>query len=78
MGTLPFPIHFFDRKGRYFEKLSWGSTTSDMTAYGLREMFEGDFADMCADKYHLRVMGGRPGSEDPIGVRADFVYLLTV
>ena len=40
------------------------------------EMFEGDFADMCAGKFLLMLMGGRaegpacadPGARTPIGV----------
>ena len=30
-----------------------------MTSEGLGEMFEGDFADMCAGKFPLVSMGGR-------------------
>ena len=30
-----------------------------MTSEGLGEMFEGDFADTCADKFPLVSMGGR-------------------
>ena len=30
-----------------------------MTSEGLGEMFEGDSADMCADKFLLMLMGGR-------------------
>ena len=44
-----------------------------MTSKGFGEMFEGDSADMCAEKFLLVSMGGlsggsrvrRPGSEDP-------------
>ena len=44
-----------------------------MTCEGLGEMFEGDSADMCAEKISASVDGGpsggshvrRPGSEDP-------------
>jgi hypothetical protein len=35
------------------------SGTSDMTLEGLREMFQGDSADMCAGKSLLMLMGGR-------------------
>ena len=45
------------RKGGYFQKLSKGSETSDMTSKGLGEMFEGDCADMCAEKFPLVSMG---------------------
>ena len=44
-------------QGGYFEKLSKGSETSDMTSEGLGEMFEGDSADMCAGKFPLVSMG---------------------
>ena len=30
-----------------------------MTSEGLREMFEGNFADTCAEKFPLMLMGGR-------------------
>jgi hypothetical protein len=46
-------------KGGYFQKLSYGSETSDMTSKGLEEMFEGDSADMCAGKFPLVLIGGR-------------------
>ena len=36
-----------------------GSETFGMTSEGMGEMFEGDFADMCADKFPLISMGGR-------------------
>ena len=35
--------------GGYFQNFSYGSKTSDMTSEGLWEMFEGDFADTCAE-----------------------------
>ena len=46
-----------------------------MTSEGLGEMFEGDSADMCAEKFPLVLMGGRaeglacadPGARTPIG-----------
>ena len=46
-----------------------------MTSEGLGEMFEGDFGDMCAEKFPLMLMGGRaedlactdPGVRTPIG-----------
>ena len=46
-----------------------------MTSKGLGEMFEGDSADMCAEKIPLVSMGGRaeglacanPGARTPIG-----------
>ena len=42
---------------KYFEKLSWGSETLDMTSEGLGEMFEGDFADKRTEKCPLISMG---------------------
>ena len=33
-----------------------------MTSEGLGEMFEGDSADMCTEKFSLVSMGGRAGS----------------
>ena len=36
---------FLGRQGGYFQKLSEGSETSDMTSEGLGEMFELDSAD---------------------------------
>ena len=46
-----------------------------MTSKGLGEMFEGDSADTCAEKFLLVLMGGRaeglacadPGAKNPIG-----------
>ena len=46
-----------------------------MTSEGLGEMFEGDSADMCAEKFLLVLMGGRAeglacadtGARTPIG-----------
>ena len=35
-------------KGGDFQKFSYGSETLGMTSEGLGEMFEGDFADLCA------------------------------
>ena len=37
--------------------ISQGSKTLDTTFEGLREMFEGDSADMCAGKFTLVSMG---------------------
>ena len=47
-----------------------------MTSEGLGEIFEGDYADMCAGKFLLMLMGGQaeglpcadPGARTPIGV----------
>ena len=52
-----------------------------MTSEGLGEMFEGDSADMCAEKFLLVLMGGRvdglacadPGARIPIGTSRDFI-----
>jgi hypothetical protein len=51
-----------------------------MTSKGLREMFEGDSADMYAGKFPLVSMGGRaeglacadPGARTPIGASGNF------
>jgi hypothetical protein len=43
----------------YFEKLSYGSETLDMTFERLGEMFIGDSADTCVVKLPLVLMGGR-------------------
>ena len=51
-------MRFLGGKGKYFEKLSNGSKTSDMTSEGLGEVFEGDSADTCAEKFPLSSMGG--------------------
>ena len=45
-------------QGGYFEKLSYGSETLDMTSEGLGEMFKGDSADTCAEKLPLVSIGG--------------------
>ena len=60
-GTPPTPrtIIYLVGQGGYFQKLSYGSETSDMTSEGLGEMFEGDSADMCGGKFPLMLMGGR-------------------
>ena len=54
-------VDLYYGKGGYFQKLSLGSETSDMTFEGLGEMFEGDSAsaDMCAGKFTLMSMGGQ-------------------
>ena len=52
-----------------------------MTSKGLREMFEGDSADMCAEICSLMSMGGRveglecadPGARTPIA-KAEILY----
>ena len=49
--SLPPALCDFGRKRRYFEKLSYGFETWDMTSDGLGEMFKGDFAHTCADKF---------------------------
>ena len=68
------------RKGGYFQRLSQGSETSDITSEGLGEMFEGDYADMCVGKIPLMSMGGRvegltcadPEERTPIGTSGIF------
>ena len=55
-----------------------------MTSEGLGEMFEGDSADTCTDKFLLMLMGGRteglvcadPGARTPIGMSGNFFLLL--
>ena len=49
------PMQVLAGQGRNFQKMS--SETSDMTSEGFGEMFEGDFADTCADKFPLVSMG---------------------
>ena len=52
-----------------------------MTSEGLGEMFEGDSADMCAEKFPLVSMGGRaeglactdPGARTPIGASGNLL-----
>jgi hypothetical protein len=56
-------MQFLGGKGGYFEKLSKGSKTSDMTSEGLGEVFEGDSADTCAAKCPLVSMGGRANGQ---------------
>ena len=51
-----------------------------MTYEGLGEMFEGDFADTCADKFPLAMMGvlapgsahARPSARPPIDTSGNF------
>ena len=54
-GAPLFPPHFAIFKGTkgVFSKVVIGFQTFDMTYEGLGEMFVGDFADMCADKFLL-------------------------
>ena len=55
-----------------------------MPYQGLGEMFEGDSADMSAEKFPLTSMGGRaeglacadPGARTPIGVSGNFLHIL--
>ena len=54
-----------------------------MTSEGLGEMFEGDYADMCADKFPLVSMGAeqgvkraQTGKQDPIGAGGYFFFYL--
>jgi hypothetical protein len=71
-------MQFLGGKGGYFEKLSKGSKTEDMTSEGLGEVFKGDSADMCAGKFSLVLMGGRAdrqacadGERGPPSARAE-------
>jgi hypothetical protein len=77
LGTPPTPrtMQFLGGKGGYFEKLSNGSKTLDMTS----EVFEGDSADTCAKKFPLMSMGGRANGQacaecerGPPSARAEF------
>jgi hypothetical protein len=72
-------MRFLGGKGGYFEKLSYGSETSDMTSEGLGEVFKGDSADTCTGKFPLVSMGGRAngqacadGERGPPSARAEF------
>jgi hypothetical protein len=62
-GDPLYPSHYdiFGWTEGYFQKLSYGSETSDMTSEGMGEMFEGDSADTCARKFPLALMGGPRG-----------------
>ena len=53
MGGTPLPPTMLYLAGQReeFQKLSKGSETLCMTSEGLGEMFEGDFADMCAANF---------------------------
>ena len=71
---------FLGGKGGYFEKLSNGSKTSDMTSEGMWEVFEGDSADTCTGKFPLVSMGGRAdrkacadGERGPPSARAEIL-----
>ena len=73
-------MQFLGGKGGYFEKLSNGSKTSDMTSEGMREVFEGDSADTCTGKFPLVSMGGRAdpsivpdGERGPPSARAEII-----
>ena len=56
-------MRFLGGKGGYFEKLSKGSKTLDMTLEGLGEVFKGDSAGTCAGKFPLASMGGRANGQ---------------
>ena len=80
-GDPPNPrtMQFLGGKGEYFENLSKGSKTYDMTSEGLGEVFKGDSADMCGGKFPLLLMGGRAndqacadGERGPPSARAEF------
>ena len=65
----PALCNFWADKGVYFQKLSYGSETLDMTSEDLGDVFEGDFADTCAEYFLLVLLGGQADpqtdSEDP-------------
>jgi hypothetical protein len=71
-------MRFLGGKGGYFEKLSKGSKTSDMTSERLGEVFEGDSADTFAEKFPLVSLRGRAnrqacadGERGPPSARAE-------
>jgi hypothetical protein len=73
-------MQFLGGKGGYFEKLSNGSKTSDMTSEGSGEVFEGNSADTCAGKFPLVSMGGQvnghacaDGERGPPSARAEIL-----
>ena len=55
---LPGLWYNWTEKVGYFQNLSKGSKTSDMTSDGLVEILGGDSADMCAGKIPRESMGG--------------------
>jgi hypothetical protein len=59
-GDPPTPctMQFLGKKGGYFEKLTKGSKTYDITSEGLGEVFKGESADTCDGKFPLVSMGG--------------------
>ena len=59
-------------KGGYFKKLSQDFETSDMTFEWLGEIFEGDSADMCAERE------GDPGAWTPTCVSGNFILYLLI
>jgi hypothetical protein len=69
-------------KGSYFQKLSKGFKTSDMTSVGLGEMSEGDSTDTCGGICSFMSMGDQaeglaigcadPGARPPISVSGFF------
>jgi hypothetical protein len=56
-------MQFLGRKGGYFEKLSKGSETYDMTSEGLGEVFKVDSADTFPGKFPLVSMGERANGQ---------------
>ena len=56
----PYPRTMLYLRGQrgVFSKVVLGSKTLDMTFEGLGEMFEGNFADMCAEIFSIIMMGG--------------------
>ena len=62
--------------------LVFNFSVSAMTSEGLGVMFEGDFADTCAEIFSLMTMGGRaeglacadPGARTPIGASGNFFF----
>jgi hypothetical protein len=76
-------MRFLGGKGEYFEKLSKGSKTYDMTSEGLGEVFKGDSADMCTRKFPLD--GGQAngqacaeGERGPPSARAEMFSTLLI
>jgi hypothetical protein len=78
-------MQFLGGKGGYFENLSKGSKTWDMTSEELGEVFKGDSADTFAGKFPLVSMGGRAngqacadGERGPPSAQAELLLFLHI
>ena len=63
-------MQFLGGKGAYFEKLSYGSETLDMTSEGFGEVFKGDSADTYTG--HATGQACADGEQGPPSARAEF------